>query len=147
MARKGSRYTVTDEKSRDFGKVFAITEMPAAQAEAWAYRALLALMRSGIEIPEDIKNAGMAGIASMGLSALSGIQWDDLKPLLDEMMKCVEIIPNPSDERVVRRLIDCDIEEPVTLGVLKFEVFKLHTDFFDTASLLKSAGLQGEPEK
>jgi hypothetical protein len=147
MARKESRYSVTDEKSRDFGKVFLITEMPATQAEAWAYRAILALMRSGIEIPEDVKNSGMAGIASMGLSALSGIRWDDLKPLLEEMMACVQIIPNPKDERVVRRMIESDVEEPVTLASLKFEVFKLHTDFFDAASLLKSAGLRAELER
>ena len=51
MARKVSNYTVTKE-GRDLGKTFVITEMPASRAEAWATRALLALMAGGVELPD-----------------------------------------------------------------------------------------------
>lgn len=127
MARKTKEFTIDNPDSRDHGKVFWLEEMSAAQAEKWAYRAFLALAKSGIELPEDVENAGLAGIATMGLQALSGLPWADAEPLLDEIMQCVQIKPNQS---VTRPLVEEDIEEPLTLMLLKKEVFTLHVGFF-----------------
>ena len=76
MARQIVNYTV-EQDGRDKGKIFVITEMPALQAERWAMRALLALMRSNPELPEGTELSGMAGLASAGLKALASIRWED----------------------------------------------------------------------
>lgn len=85
MARQVINYTV-EQDGRDKGKCFVITEMPALQAERWAMRALLALMRSDPELPEGTELSGMAGLASAGLKALASIRWEDAEPLMDEML-------------------------------------------------------------
>jgi hypothetical protein len=128
MARATANYTVQDE-GRDFGKVFVLTEMPASRAESWAMRALLALMASGVEVPEGFERMGMAGMAEVGIRALSGLKWDVAEPLLAEMWECVQIMPDPSKTHVVRRLIEEDIEEISTRIKLRAEVWKLHTGF------------------
>ncbi|NTU49333.1 MAG: hypothetical protein HGA87_00295 [Desulfobulbaceae bacterium] len=127
MARRTKKITIT-EKNRDTGKVFLITEMPSAQAENWAFRAFLALASSGVEIPEDIKDSGMAGFASLGLQAIGSLSWDVAQPLLSEMMSCVQIQPS---EGITRNIIDEseDIEEVSTRLKLRGEVFSLHVDF------------------
>ena len=126
--RKTITYTVMDE-GRDQGKVFVITEMPASQAEAWAMRAVLALMAGGIELPEGWDRLGMAGIAEVGIKALASIEWQHAKPLLDEMWSCIKIQPDPAKPHVVRNLIDDDVEEVATRVRLRAEVWKLHVGF------------------
>ena len=128
MARANSTVTITDE-NRDKGKMFKITELPASRAEAWAMRAILALMHSGVELPEGFERMGMAGVAEIGIKALSGLQWDVAKPLLEEMWECVQIIPDPKNLNIQRPLIESDVEEVATRIKLRAEVWKLHTDF------------------
>lgn len=128
MARKTLIYTVQDE-GRDIGKCFSLTEMPASQAERWAIRAFLAMAKGGIEIPDGLEQSGMAGIAKVGLGLLLKIPPEDALPLLDEMMGCVQFVPNPSNRNVVRALIEDDIEEVITRFKLRKEVFGLHVDF------------------
>ena len=113
--------------------------MSAAQAEDWALRAFLALARSGADIPENVEEAGFAGIATMGLKAFAGMTHADARPLMDEMFStCVEIIPDPSKPQVRRSLVDDDTEEVATRLWLRGEVFKLHVDFSKVAALLNS---------
>lgn len=140
MARKVVNYTVTD-KGRDNGKKFVLTEMTAAQAEAWAFRAILALMAGNVDIPENFQEMGMAGLAEMGLRALSGLRWEVAEPLLNEMFGCVQFMPDPSKTHVVRPLVESDIEEVKTRIALRMEVWKLHTDFLQAAgsSLVQAA--------
>ena len=128
MARSTVNHTVKDE-GRDSGKVFVLTEMPASRAESWAMRALLALMSSGIEVPEGFDRMGMAAMAEVGIRALSGLKWEVAEPLLQEMWDCVQIMPDPTKTHVVRRLIEEDIEEIATRVKLRAEVWKLHTGF------------------
>lgn len=132
MARNTSKYLVTDE-NRDAGKVFLITEMPASQGESWAFRAILALIANGTELPEGFENSGMAGMAEIGIKALSGLKWEVAEPLLNEMMDCVQIIPDPAKPIVFRKLIESDIEEIMTRVKLRMEVWTLHTDFLKAA--------------
>jgi hypothetical protein len=139
MARKTATIRI-DAKGRDNGKVFIITEMSALAAEEWAGRALFAMMNAGVEIPDSIANAGLAGVASLGISSLTKVSFDSAKPLLDEMLGCVQIQPSP---KVTRPLIDDDIEEVATLLTLRKEVLSLHIDFFTdgagSTSALESA--------
>jgi hypothetical protein len=83
-----------------------------------------------VAIPDNIAQAGLAGIAALGVNALSKLSFDAAKPLLDEMFDCVQIQPSP---KVVRALVDDDIEDVSTRLVLRREIFKLHIDFFTDA--------------
>lgn len=126
MARKTATIKI-DAQGRDFGKTFVITELSALAAEEWAGRALFAMMNAGVEIPDNIAKAGLAGVAALGIASLTKISFDAAKPLLDEMLECVQIQPSP---KVTRSLIDDDIEEVATLLTLRKEVFNLHLSFF-----------------
>lgn len=136
--RKTTTVTI-DSQGRDHGKTFLLREMPASQAEKWAMRAFLGLAKSGATVPDGISEAGMAGIATLGFGVFSGITFDLLEPLLDEMFECVSLIPDPSRPQVVRALIEDDIEEIGTRLRLRKEVFALHVDFSEAAALLKQA--------
>jgi hypothetical protein len=128
MARATVNHTVAED-GRDKGKVFVLTELPASRAESWAMRALLALMSGGVDIPEGFERLGMAGMAEVGIRALSGLKWEVAEPLLAEMWSCVQFMPDPSKPHVVRNLIEEDIEEIATRIALRVEVWKLHTGF------------------
>lgn len=133
MARKEIDYTV-DGENRDTGKLFRITEMPATEAEWWAIRAGLAMAKNGVEVPDNMSDMGMHEMARIGVGMLAKIDPMDAKPLLDELMKCVKIIPDPSNRNVVRALVDSDIEEVSTRLKLRAEVFKLHVGFSQAAA-------------
>src|SRR5262252_2336578 len=66
MARKTREVVVTDG-GRDDGKHFIITELPASQAERWAARALMAMVRADVELPEDFETTGIAGLVTLSL--------------------------------------------------------------------------------
>lgn len=145
MARKTKLVPITTE-NRDKGKTFLLTEMSPVKAEKWATRALIAIARSGsAEMPEGFKdelgNLGMAGIAALGARALTTIDFADAEPLLDEMMGCVELVPDASkiDQMtrlpVVRPMIADDIEEVSTILLLRSEVIELHMGFSPAAFL------------
>lgn len=138
MARKTTTVTI-DGKGRDAGKHFLLTEMSASAAERWAARALLALVRSGVKIPDEAVEMGLAGIAQIGVDLLSGLSWELAEPLLDEMFACIQIIPDPAKPHVVRGLVEDDIEEVATRLRLRREVLNLHIDFFTDAGLLNQA--------
>jgi hypothetical protein len=129
MARRVERITIRD-KNRDHGKVFVITEMPADQAEWWAARALLALTNAGAEISEDARNAGMAGLAAVGLQSLANLKAETVKPLMDEMFDCVQYEHNPSHP--LQSIIageNSQIEEVSTRVQLRRAVLELHVGF------------------
>lgn len=130
MARKTLEVQIVAE-GRDKGKLFLLTELPPLQAEKWATRAFLALSRSGVDIPEDVAASGMAGFALVALKALAGVSFQEAEPLLDDMLKCVQIYPNPSNKDTVRALNEeaGDIEEVETLFRLRKELVTLHTGF------------------
>lgn len=132
MARKELFYTET--AGRDAGKVFYIREMSAAQSEWWAIRAGMAMARSGVELPNNFSDMGIAAMAGTGLKMVSQIPPAEAKPLLDELMECVQCVPDAANQNIKRRLIDDDIEEIATRLKLRAEVFKLHVDFFQAAA-------------
>lgn len=141
MARHTTIWTVTSE-GRDKGKAFLITEMLSSKGEKWAYRALLALINSNVEIPKGFESTGMAGLAQVGMQGLAGLPWHIAEPLLKELMGCVQIIPDFPKYQMARDLEDgdgepgsgdLDIEEVQTRAQLRWEILKLHLDFSSAA--------------
>lgn len=131
MARKVERFIVPAAGGRDAGKVFIITEKPAFQAETWANRLLCAMGNARIDIPEGLAGMGMAGIVAIGVQALSGMSFPAVKPLLDEMLECIQFMPDPNKPAILRALnmhAD-DIEEVATIYRLRRAVFDLHVGF------------------
>jgi hypothetical protein len=131
--RKTLTYTVTAE-GRDKGKVFLITEMPASQAEEWATRALFTAMNYGVEIPDELLSAGLAGLAALGMKSLAKVPYDMVKPLFDEMMGCVQIVPDRANPQYARPLLEDDVEEVSTRLMLRKATLTLHLDFFLAAA-------------
>ena len=119
---------------RDAGKTFRLTEMSASAAETWAIRAFMAIAKGGMEIPDGIPQS-IAGIAILGFKALAGADYATAKPLMDEMMSCVQIL---TDSGIARKPVEEDIEEVATRLQLRKEVFELHTGFFARAASMKS---------
>lgn len=145
MARNVLDYTITAE-GRDKGKLFRLTEMYAMPGEKWAIRAILALMSERVDIPKGFEKKGMAGIAELGLNMFSSLKMEVLEPLLDEMMQCVQYVPDPSKPQIVRKLFPEDIEEIETIAALRKEVLMLHPGFSKVVAKLISRGNQATTE-
>jgi hypothetical protein len=142
--RKEAYITIRKEGIRDDGKVFYIREMPAMQAEKWATKALMAILRSGADIPDNIASQGLAGVAQMGIPALIALNFADVEPLLDEMLTCIQVVANPDRPQVKRRLTaNDDIEEVATLMQLREEILSMHLGFSLGAALSTSTRGQG----
>jgi hypothetical protein len=145
MGRKVAEVIIpADDPGRDKGKKFRITEMPALQAERWAIRAITAIGKRGIEVPDEALQLGMGGIAAVGLRAIVQIEFADAEPLLNEMMACVQI---DMGNGVVRPLTDSDIEEVATIIRLRGETIGLHVGFSlaDALSRLRSGSASALP--
>lgn len=132
MARK-IKTVIIDAEGRDKHKAFQLTEFPASQAEEWAMRAMLAIAKGGVDVPADVLDSGMAGLAVMMVQGLPRLSWEDAGPLLGEMFRCIVIIPDPSKPTVTRHLVEDDIEEVRTRLALRKEVLELHLDFSGAA--------------
>lgn len=152
MGRKNKLVTIIAE-GRDHGKIFRILEMSADQGERWALRAFGAMSRAGVDIPEHVLLSGYAGLSALGLKAFLAADWEDVEPLLAEMMACVraEDKDAPTDkatgEPINRPLVDTDIEEVATRIKLRDEVFELHTGFSVAASLFTAiAAILNRPD-
>lgn len=126
-------------RNRDKGKTFKITEWSAAEAERWGLRATFALGSSNEgRLPLDLAGGGMETIAIIGINAFlsaSRGMGDNLVtgvviPLLDELLKDVEIIRDPKHPSVLTKLnADVDLEEIATRMWLRGEVLSLHLGF------------------
>jgi hypothetical protein len=128
MSRKSKPFVVTDD-GRDKGKRFLITEMSAEKAEEWGVRALGAMIRAGVDLPDLVMASGMAGVVSVGFMALFAAPFAELKPLLDELLACVESCAEDPKSEVRTKVFENDIEEPRTLLLLRMEAFELCAGF------------------
>lgn len=133
MARKELIWTAT--VGRDNGKKFQITEMSARAGHAWATRLMLALMGSGAEIDDDIAERGLAGLATVAMSAIGKVAPDVAIPLMDELLDCVQSV----QEKGVRKWIDDDFEEIATIFQLQKATFDLHIEPFTSGGPSTSA--------
>lgn len=154
MARKTKMFTV-DAQNRDSGKVFKITEMPARQAEEWAIRVVCAMAGTGIDLPDSVMGtigtamqprpddpkvaeaydavmaSGLVGLAKFGLTALAKVPFAESKPLMDELLGCVEFAATPG---TVIPLDESHIEEASTWFRLKKEALALHLAFLNATA-------------
>ena len=137
--RKTETFTIEAE-GRDKNKTFLLTEMAATKAEDWAIRVMLALGAANVEIPDGALQLGMAALAEIGLKKLFALNPATVKPLLDELMECIQIQPDKKRPEVRRTLIESDVEEVKTLLLLKWRVLSLHLDFSLAAGLSESFG-------
>ena len=116
--------TVEITEGRDAGKKYQITEMSAEAAEWWAFRALQAVASSNVDLN---LQAPMRELAVQGIKALAGVTPDMARPLLAEMMSCVQILV-PATQKP-RALLDGDIEDVKTRFMLRKAVMELHLGF------------------
>ena len=132
---------------RDKGKLFYIKEWPAARAEKWAIRAVLAYNRSGnVQIPLSWAGVGWEGLATLGINAFlaGGMKAEEVIPILDELLECVSMIRDEKarDKATGKPVItpiasEDDIGEIITRGWLRSEVFEIHSGFSPAAALSK----------
>ena len=111
-------------EGRDAGKKYQITEMSAEAAEWWAFRALQAIAGADAELN---LQAPLADMAAQGIKALAKVHPEQARPLLDEMMGCVQILV-PATQKP-RPLLDGDIEDVKTRFMLRKAVVELHLGF------------------
>ena len=116
--------TVEIAEGRDAGKKYQITEMSAEAAEWWAFRALQAIAGADAELN---LQAPLADMAAQGIKALAKVHPEQARPLLDEMMGCVQILV-PATQKP-RALLDGDIEDVKTRFMLRKAVIELHLGF------------------
>jgi hypothetical protein len=128
MARRRDKVTI-EREGRDKGKVFWITEMSATEGEYWAGRMLTLLAAGNTQVPSGFFQMGFEGCAAwIAVHGIGGIDWTVAKPLLDEMMACVTIQPDPT-RNITRALLDDDIEEITTRLALREAWFDTHLGF------------------
>ncbi|MFT8675735.1 MAG: hypothetical protein ABF577_13865, partial [Acetobacter sp.] len=89
---------------------------------------------------------GLAGVAAVGLGLFGAMDPARMDDLIDQLMQCVSVQPDPANPAVRRALHDSDIEEIPTVGWLQKEAFALHVDFFKGVSQLFSL-LNGMPDQ
>ena len=146
MGRKIEQVTVPAEwGARDAGKVFEITEWPAARADEWAIDAMLAYNRGGGNLdPDMLIGRGMEAIFFVGVQTfLRGqLRGDEVKPILNQLLECVKIVRDPraidvSTGRPAATALASpdDIEEIKTIWWLRSEVLRVHTGFSPAAVL------------
>lgn len=126
--RREKIFVVTDD-GRDHGKTFFLTEMSAVKCEEWAERALGIMIRGGVDMPDLVTASGMSGVVSIGFMALFSAPFTEIKPLLDQLMDCVEYFPDSHAAFKRKPLLDDEIEEAATLVRLRLEVFELCAGF------------------
>ncbi len=153
MSRRTKTVTIT-VKGRDQGKMFLITEMSADQAERWATKAGGAMIQAAQNNPDSNDAMGliftgsvMTGFATEeDIKEQPDINWEklskisnlmlmrlpekQLRPLLDELMDCVQFILNPKHPEAPQKLLSSDIEEAKTYARLRNAVYELHSGFF-----------------
>ena len=110
---------------------FMIKQMSASQLEAWLIRAILLLSKSGAEVPEgtDLQAAG-AYLAKRGLSALGDVNYEQVKPLLDDLLACCHHVTGAnSTTQLSPTVVDSIIGDVKTLFTLRKEALMLNLGF------------------
>lgn len=134
MPRQTKEIIITRD-GRDKGGVFHITEMAAEPAADWFMQAMQFLVRSGMDVPPHIFEAGPAGFFAIGIgTALAGLSkapWGEVKPLLSELLACVDSYQPPGAEVPVPGwgVIRTQIQDFTTIFQLYEEVVSLSLGF------------------
>lgn len=153
MGRNSKIVTVPrfeNTKNRDLGKVFLVTEWPAARADRWMQRVTFAFNKGAGELPMSLKGVGWEGLAIIGINTFlrGNVSSEEMMPLFDELLDCVKLIRDPKHPDVVTDLVsDDDVQEVATRWWLRNEVVSVHVNFspLDAISRLISSVLTREP--
>lgn len=137
MARREIEITIS-EPGDDYGKTFYIRRMSAWDADRWGRRVIYALLQSQVEIEDLDIEQGIAGLVGRGLELLAYIPPDTADALFDALTDCVFRRPDPRHPGVEMPLRPDDVEDALTIAILREAVFRLHTDFFSGAQRLFS---------
>ena len=143
MAIKTKEVHITE--GSDAGKTFVVSQMSLLAGDAWANRAALAVMRSGVDVSslkgmsvKDGKFTGMLDIASVinvVLKALGGIEESTAQGLLNELLNVIKVkLPDGSTRAIVLPKEEAagrigDITCISTLWKLRIEAIKVNLDF------------------
>jgi hypothetical protein len=155
MARREADVLI-EEEGRDKGKLFHLVELPASQAEDVALRIFLALAKGGVDIPQEVQDAGFAGLVEWFFSgvgvfmSLGHVPFADAKAIKDEVFTCcVSYVPDRTQPAIRRGaggiapLVESDIEEVMTRAQLYKKIIWLETGFFSDAVPSNSATAPG----
>jgi len=129
---------VTIEDGTDAGKTFIVKKMALLRGDRWANRVALSLCKGGVDISgltttdENGKLVfrgllDMAGVVSVALKALGGVDDVTAQSLLDEVLQDVRLrLPNGSERPLI---LDTDVTSISTLWKLRIESIKVNLDF------------------
>jgi len=128
---------ITIEKGRDEGKTFRIREMSSLQLEKWCARALIAIFGSNADIPPEVaeaaQNSNTVALIQAGMKCMTGLTWDKVESLYDELLRQVAVVPDPAKPEAVVGLHNGNVENFVrsagTILRLRGEVLALCLGF------------------
>ena len=130
--------------------------MSAMDAEDFGTRALLMLVRSGADIPQETINSGMAGLVSLItakvsgagleggdvalemsaatsllLKTLSGVSIEELRPLKEELLRGIVFVPDLANPAITvpYPTFKTQIEEAITFWTLQKEALAVNLGF------------------
>ncbi|MCH4094628.1 MAG: hypothetical protein LKE96_10095 [Acetobacter peroxydans] len=126
----------------DHNKRFVITRMSAFEADRWGRHCLQAALQCGADLTDITPEDGLAGLAAAGIGLFAAMEPERMDSLLERLMRCVSVQPDPANPVLRRPLHESDIEEIPTVGWLQKEAFALHVDFFRGVGLLFSPPAQ-----
>lgn len=136
---------------------FVVRQMPATKLESWIIRVGLLLASSGVagELLDehkgdlDVEQVMHAAVTLAGrgvkglLTALGRLDYDKVKPLLDDLLACCTLKGNI--EPLTPEIVDATIEDVRTLFKLQKEALAVNLGFFAIEKPLDSeaSGSQG----
>jgi hypothetical protein len=116
--------------------------MPADQGDRWSTQIGYLVAQAGMAIPQGAHEAGMAGLAAIGLDFSDIVITKALQdPSIDaETWGCVQYLHDPKHPpQPIFEGDNCQIEEISTRNKLRREVFNLHLTFSEGAEPQNSA--------
>lgn len=136
---KTKTFTIDNEKSRDNGKSYQITEMHVLDIDEWATRVGCAMARGGLNVRDlNLQNGlstdtitGILELMNLGIQGLGNMPPQEVTELLTELVdRCVQFLPSGGKARALDIRNAGDVQDLKTLWLLRKEAFNLHVDFF-----------------
>lgn len=118
-----SKIVTIDAPGRDQGKAFRLALMPPKKLKRWLAAFTVALQRERLSfVGREFAEAAQHIVEARGAMPAAAVDFDSL---MDEMMGCIRLIPDPARPGNSRRLGEHDIEELRTVMLLRVEWIRL----------------------
>lgn len=136
--RKTKELVISD---RGTSKTFRITEMPASKFEWWIVSVGRLLAGCGAAGALDIGDMTDSSavqetlarfLVTDGLKSLGNLDLDKVKPLYDDLLRCVELKSGDYYAPLNPETVDGVIEDVRTLFILRKEALLLHIGFLES---------------